>query len=139
LHQPGLYAKYAHSSLCTTKEEQIADMVYASHTRRRVLQICDQELIEIFKREEKDTRKGDDEMMQKQRLCNNEQKFWVYANKAEAHYALGEFDDYKKAIESAKLIDHKPWMIESFEEQRAKLRVLLERNGHLLNPAWKEK
>ncbi|HZI53354.1 MAG TPA: tetratricopeptide repeat-containing protein, partial [Chitinophagaceae bacterium] len=46
----------ANSSLCTTKEEQIADMVYASHTRRRVLQICDKELIEIFKREERDTK-----------------------------------------------------------------------------------
>jgi hypothetical protein len=52
---------------------------------------------------------------------------------------LGEFEKYKNAIASAKLIDHKPWMMESFEEQAAKLRILLERNGKLLNPPWKEK
>ena len=103
------------------------------------MQICEKELNEIVKREERDTKRDEDEMMLKQRLYNNEQKFWVYANKAEAHFALGEFDEYEKAIASAKLIDHKPWMIESFEEQVGKLRVLLERNGHLLNPAWKEK
>ena len=76
--------------------------------------------------------------MQLQRMYNNEQKFWIYVNKAEAHYALGEFEESDKAITSAKLIEHKPWMMESFEEQKAKLTVLLERNGHLLNPAWKE-
>jgi hypothetical protein len=130
----------ANSSLCTTREEQIADMVYASHTRRRVLEICERELNEIAKREEWEKSKAqNDEGMLKQRLYNKEQKFWVYVNKAEAHFALGEFEEYEKAVMAAKLIEHKPWMMESFEEQVAKLRVLLQRNGHLLNPAWKEK
>ncbi len=129
----------ANSSLCTTKEEQIADMVYASHTRRRVLLICERELKEIQKREERQTKDGENnEDIQKQRSYNSDQKFWVYVNKAEAHFALGEFDEYKKAIAAAKQIEHKPWMMESFEEQVGKLRVLLERNGHLLNPVWKE-
>ena len=130
----------ANSSLCTTKEEQIADMVYASHTRRRVLEICEKELDEIKKREERQTRViEENEAMQKQRLDNDLQKFWVFVNQAEAHFALGEFEEYKNAVASAKLIEHKPWMMESFEEQVAKLRILLERNGHLLNPPWKEK
>jgi len=130
----------ANSSLCTTKEEQIADMVYASHTRRRVLEICEIELNEIKKREERQTRDTEEnEAMQKQRLYNDVQKFWVFVNKAEAHFALGDFEEYKNAVASAKLIEHKPWMMESFEEQVAKLSILLERNGHLLNPPWKEK
>lgn len=130
----------ANSSLCKTKEEQIADMVYASHTRRRVLQICEKELNEIARREAWEKSKTqEDEGMLKQRLYNNEQKFWVYVNKAEAHFALGEFEEYEEAVAAARLIEHKPWMMESFDEQVAKLRVLLQRNGHLLNPAWKEK
>jgi hypothetical protein len=129
----------ANSSLCTTKEEQIADMVYASHTRRRVLEVCETELNELAKREEREkTKPEDNKEMQMQRMYNNEQKFWIYANKAEAHFALGEFEEYKKAIDAAKLIGYKQWMIESFEEQQGKLRILLERNGHLLNPPWKE-
>lgn len=130
----------ANSSLCTTKEEQIADMVYASHTRRRVLQVCENDLNELLKREHrKPTDSGENKEILKQQTYNNEQKFWIYVNQAEAHFALGEFDEYKKAVNTAMGIEHKPWMIESFEEQVAKLRVLLERNGHLLNPAWKEK
>ena len=130
----------ANSSLCNTKEEQIADMVYASHTRRRVLEICEKELNQILKREERHTgENGENEGLQKQRLYNNVQKFWVFVNKAEAHFALGEFEEYKKAIATAKLIEHKPWMMESFEEQVANLKILLGRNGHLLNPPWKEK
>ena len=77
--------------------------------------------------------------MQKQRLDNDVQKFWIFVNEAEAHFALGEFEEYNNAVASAKLIDHKPWMMESFDEQVAKLRILLERNGYLLNPPWKEK
>jgi hypothetical protein len=130
----------ANSSLCKTKEEQIADMVYANHTRRRVLQICEKELNQIAKREEWEKSKAkEDEGMQKQRLYNNEQKFWIFVNKAEAHFALGEFEEYENAVAAAKLIEHKPWMMESFDEQVAKLRILLQRNGHLLNPMWKEK
>ena len=129
----------ANSSLCTTREEQIADMVYASHTRRRVLEVCENDLAEVFRREQrKPIADGDNQEMIKQRSYNNEQKFWIYVNKAEAHFALGEFDEYKQAVETAKAIEHKPWMMESFEEQVSKLRILLERNGHLLNPAWKE-
>jgi len=129
----------ANSSLCTIREEQIADMVYASHTRRRVLQVCEKDLDDLVKREQRNTKdEGDNKEMLKQQSYYNEQKFWIFVNKAEAHFALGEFDEYKKALDAAKLIEHKPWMMESFEEQVAKLRILLERNGHLLNPAWKE-
>ncbi len=130
----------ANSSLSKTKEDQVADMINACRTRRRVLELCEIELNDIAKREERDAARQDEsEGMRKQRIYNNEQKFWVYVNKAEAHFALGEFEEYEKAVAAAKLIDHKPWMMESFEEQVGKLRVLLQINGYLMNPAWKEK
>src|SRR5690606_738086 len=58
----------ANSSLCSTREAQIADMVYASHTRRRVIYICKKELKDI---QNKETRWAEDqrtgEMMDKDR------------------------------------------------------------------------
>ncbi|WP_276503483.1 tetratricopeptide repeat-containing protein [Terrimonas pollutisoli] len=129
----------ANSSLCSTKEEQIADMVYANHTRRRVLQVCENDWNDIIRREERLTKTmADNDVLQKQKDYITGQKFWIHVNKAEAFFALGEFDNYKKSVEAAKQIEHKPWMMESFEFQLAKLRVLLQRNGHLLNPPWKE-
>ena len=130
----------ANSSLCTTREEQIADMVYAGHTRRRVIYICEKELKDI---QNKETRWAEGqrtgEMMDKDRAYYNEQKFWITVNKAEAHFGLGDFDEYKRLTQLAKTMNYKPWMMESFEEQVAKLRILMQKNGHLLNPPWEEK
>lgn len=129
----------AHSSLCITKEEQIADMIYANHTRRRVLYICDNDWNEIIKREEREARSIiENEDIKKQRLFNMERKFWICVNRAESYFGLGEFDKYKNAIAEAKAIPHEQWMMESFEDQVARLRKLLQTNGYLLNPAWKE-
>ena len=129
----------ANSSLCTTKEEQIADMVYANHTRRRVLYICDRNWNEILKREERETKDVEENAeIIKQRSFNNETKFWICVNRAEAYFGLGDFENYKKAIDEANTIEHDAWMMASFEDQVKKLRPLLQSNGHLLNPAWKE-
>jgi hypothetical protein len=127
----------ANSSLCKTREEQIADMVYACHTRRRVLQICDKELADLKRRGERHFGNDDNsDDFQTQQNADKEQRFWVYVNKAEAHFALGEFEAYESAVKAARKIPHKAWMMESFEDQVSKLKVLLSKNGHLLNPAW---
>ncbi|HKH61928.1 MAG TPA: tetratricopeptide repeat-containing protein [Flavitalea sp.] len=129
----------ANSSLCTTKEEQIADMVYANHTRRRVLDICDRNWNEILQREERETKDGEENaLIIKQRSFNNETKFWICVNRAESYFGLGDFESYKKATAEANAIKHDSWMMASFEDQVKKLRALLQSNGHLLNPAWKE-
>jgi len=129
----------ANSSLCATKEEQIADLIYANHTRRRVLFICDNDWSEISTREERES-KGviDNEDIVKQRSYNNERKFWICVNRAESYFGLGEFEKYKNSIAESKAILHEPWMMNSFEDQVVRLRQLLEKNGYLLNPAWKE-
>jgi hypothetical protein len=129
----------ADSTLCTTREEQIADMIYASHTRRRVLYICDRDWSDIVKREERQSRdmEDNDEML-RQRANDTETKFWICVNRAESYFGLGDFEKYKNSIAEAKAIPHEPWMMVSFEEQVLKLRNLLKTHGHLLNPAWNE-
>jgi len=104
-----------------------------------VLYICDRNWNEILKREERES-KGLEENAEiiKQRSFNNENKFWICVNRAEAYFGLGDFENYKKAIAEANAIPHDPWMMAGFEDQVTKLEVLLQSNGHLLNPAWKE-
>ena len=129
----------ADSTLCTTKEEQIADMIYASHTRKRVLYICDRDWNEVIQREDRRSLEAqDNEEMLRQKASDVETKFWICVNRAESHFGLGEFDKYKIAVEEAKAIPHETWMMTSFAEQVVKLRNLLRKHGHLMNPAWKE-
>ena len=129
----------SNSSFCSTKEEQIADLIYANHTRRRVLYICDNDWNEIIKREERVSKDIiDNEEIIKQRLFNTERKFWICVNRAESYFGLGEFDKYKSSIADARSIEHEPWMMASFEDQVVRLRELFQKNGYLLNPAWKE-
>jgi hypothetical protein len=129
----------ANSELCATKEEQIADLIYANHTRRRVLYICDNDWREINRREEREVKDlVENEEMLKQRSFNSERKFWICVNRAESYFGLGEFVKYEKAIDEARQMPHESWMMESFEDQVVRLRRLLQMNGYLLNPAWKE-
>lgn len=129
----------ANSSISKTKEEKIADMVFANHARRHVLGVCEREWEEIRIREEREKKdqEGNQDFLN-ERTSNNTRKFWIYINRAEAYYGLGMFKDFEDALETALSMDHKPWMMESFYDQVDRLRILLEKNGHLLNPAWKE-
>jgi tetratricopeptide (TPR) repeat protein len=127
------------SPICDTKEEKIADLVYATHTRMRVLYLCEKDLAEIQERESRETLEHQkDEEYLKQHALDTERKFWIAINKAEAYYGLGMFAEYEKAKAAAAAIVHKPWMMESFEDQIKKLRNLLVVNGDLMNPAWRE-
>lgn len=129
----------ANSSLCKTKEEQIADMVYANYTRQRILTLCEKDWNDITKRESADSNnKLSEEERQTRQDYYNEQKFWILINKAEAHFGLGEFDPYRNAREQANAIDHADWMMRSLDEQIIKLRKLLIAKGDLLNPKWIE-
>jgi hypothetical protein len=66
----------------------------------------------------------------------DEQRFWIYANMAEAYFGLGNVDGYKEALKKAKALDHQAWMIEGFNEQVARLSKLLGKYGKLMNPKW---
>lgn len=130
----------ADSSLVKTKEEQIADMVNASRTRQRVLLICEREWSAMNNPKDQLAIKAmmleDRELSLQQQAAENEQKFWILVNKAEAHFGLGQLEEYKKARTEARAIEHASWMMNSFDQQVNKLRKLLEKHGHLLNPPW---
>jgi hypothetical protein len=129
----------ADTNLYPKNEDKVADMVFANHVRERVLQLCDQDLADLLKRqadEAASTTVLNPEDLQKQQDYDNEQKFWILANKAEAHFGLGEFDDYRKALTQAQNIEHADWMMQSFQDQVSKLQALLTRYGNLLETPW---
>ena len=138
------------SSPCSISKEsvwfwRIFDFLFGSliavtiPSRRRVLYICNNDWNNILKREERASKEvTDNEDILKQRAYNTETKFWICVNRAESYFGLGEFDNYYQAVAAAREIPHEPWMMASFEDQVVRLRSLLETNGHLLNPAWKE-
>ena len=129
----------ADSALVKTEEERIADMVDASRTRQRVLVLCERDwqvLAEKDKSAAAATTAANKELSRKQEAADEEQKFWIMVNRAEAYYGLGEMEQYEKALAKAKTIDHAPWMMDSFNQQVAELGVLMKKQGHLLNPAW---
>jgi hypothetical protein len=128
----------ASSSLCATKEEQIADMIYANYTRKRVLDLCDKDWEDITKREGKESMLATVAEQEAQKAFNNDQKFWIQINRAEAHFGLGNFEAYKSSRAIAQGLEHANWMMEAFDLQIEKLRLLLQAKSDLLNPAWVE-
>lgn len=129
----------ANSSLCATKEEQIADMIYANYTRKRVLDLCDKDWEDIVKRESKESIMTTVAEQEAQRAFNNDQKFWIQINRAEAHFGLGNFEAYKSSRATAQELEHADWMMEAFDVQIEKLRMLLQAKSDLLNPPWVER
>lgn len=128
----------ANSTLCATREEQIADMIYANYTRKRVLDLCDSDWEDIVKREGKESSLTTDAEREAQQAFNNDQKFWIQINRAEAHFGLGNFDAFKNSRVAAQTLEHADWMMEAFDMQIEKLRELLKAKGDLVNPAWIE-
>lgn len=129
----------AASALCKTKEDQIADMMYAKYTRERVLYLCNKDWKELTDREKPDkTMIEDAKELSKQKDYYTEQKFWILINKAEAAFGLGDFKTYQTARKQAEAMEHADWMITAFDEQIERLRKLLKKKGSLMNPKWKE-
>ncbi|TDH21457.1 DUF4071 domain-containing protein [Segetibacter sp. 3557_3] len=129
----------ANSSLCLNKQEQVADLVYAGHTRRRVLLICDNDAKQLADRESRALNSAADNIETvRQQAFNNEQKFWIEVNRAEAYFGLGMFEEYKSSVDKASSIEHDQWMMDAFQKQIDKIRLLLKNTGNLLTPKWKE-
>jgi hypothetical protein len=126
------------TSLDATDQDKIADFVWANRIRREVVVLCEQELKAIQDRDERRAPEVD-EIKQEQTTRDREQKFWSLATKAEAHFGLGEFEQYKRTREDAAAMKTAHWMMDTFDIQITKLRPLLEKHGHLLNPPWRER
>jgi len=117
-------------------------MVLANRIRFEVLKMCKKENEEIAEhniREAKQAILQSDIKLSYEHLeLENEQKFWIHVNKAEAHFGLGEVDEYNNADARAREYEHTPFMLKSYEDEIIELRELMKKHGHLLNPAWKE-
>ncbi len=129
----------ADTNLYAKNEDKVADMVFANHVRERVLQLCDQDLADLLKRQADEAASAtvlsaDD--LQRQKDYNNEQKFWILANRAEANFGLGNFEAYRDALTQAQNIEHTEAMIQSFQNQISKLQALLTKYGNLLETPW---
>jgi hypothetical protein len=123
------------SPLDSTKEEQVADFVWANRIRREVLLMCEREKQEIFQREQR-TVSNADQFKRDQEARDREQKFWCLATEAEAYFGLGEFDQYEKTRAEAQATPHATWMLETMEQQIERLSKLLEKHGNLVQPPW---
>lgn len=131
------------SSLYNTKEDKMVDMFLANRIRREVLIMCDEDLKAINAKKNKDFTKiiiGENQNLfsPHEYDTENEERFEILANKAEAYFGLGEMEEYKKTIAVAKEVEHPDWMMTEFEEQIAELREIMKKYGVLLNPLWSE-
>lgn len=117
-----LYSR-ALSTLDTSEADIIADMVYANRTWQRVLHLCESDSREMAERSGKGADPvADAESQPMERIADtSEQNFWILANKAEAHYGLGEMADFELARVAAARVPHDAWMLESFQGQIERL------------------
>lgn len=136
-----LFNKRVETSIYNTPEDKIADMVFANRVRRQVLEMCENDWNAITDRKNRIALKsmgGNAAYLSDYNVADeDEQMFWIQVNKAECHYALGEMEEYKKAVAQAKQIQHDDWMLAAFEKQFSDLHSLLKKFGYMLNPPWK--
>ncbi|MEO5998892.1 MAG: tetratricopeptide repeat-containing protein [Chitinophagaceae bacterium] len=128
------------SVLDAKNEEKITDLVNANRIRLHVLELCEKELKVLYTREQYSNREGviKPTDFSKELAITREQKFWVAARKAEAYYGLGNMPAYEQTKAEAKTNEYAKWMVDTCERQINLLKALLEKHGHLLNPAWPE-
>jgi hypothetical protein len=125
------------SSLYATEPDKIADMVLANRIRRTVLEFCAKDWADYENKV--NPLPENDQLAIEQKNLDNEQRFWIQVNKAEAHFGLGEISAYKEAWQKAETIPHKPWMMKAFTDEVQKLQGLLHKYGHFLPGGWQEK
>jgi hypothetical protein len=123
------------SALDTTREDRIADLVFANRLRRDVLKLCDRDLETYRKLEQSAASSG----VQLER-ADRERKFWCLATKAEALFGLGELDAFTQTRTEANAYasanNLAGWMMGSFLTQVGRLKAILDKHGDLMNPSW---
>ena len=121
------------TELDPTKEEKIADLIVANRTRKKVLELCDNDLMALQKKNIKQKGKVVDEyLLQRQRDVGFTQEFWIWANRAEAYFGLRNKEAYQKARKKAMEVPHEDWMLKSLDEQVKKLDAVLKNHAYLI-------
>jgi len=125
------------TDLYTSKLEKIADMVVANRIRRQVLLLCKQDLDKLQLRKQQAAVQPLDsstsQLAMNQQEEENEQLFWILANKAEAYFGLGQIDNYNDARTQASNVPHESWMMDVSDEQITRLKGVMDKYGALLN------
>jgi len=125
------------TSIFTSRPDKIADMVVANRIRRQVLQLCDEDMKNLDKRKQQATAQPVDgntsQLAISQLVEDKEQQFWIWVNKAEAHFCLGQMEEYNQAREEAAKVPHDDEMMKSFDEEITRLKEVLDKYGALLN------
>jgi len=100
------------------RAEAVADFVQAQRVRAEVITLCDEWLAA-------NTEPGADASEEtKQNYAQS--KYWVYATKAEAYFGTGKTTEADAIYKEAYAFAPAGWMQGSTEEQRAKLKALLD-------------
>lgn len=129
------------STLYTTEQDRIADMVLANRIRQTVLAVCEKDWAALEKKSLAITDPAvleNSAMAAEQKVIENEQRFWILVNKAEAHFGLGQITAYNVAKEDAEAVEHGSWMMKAFTDEVEKLKVLMRKYGHLLPGGWSD-
>ena len=100
------------------RAEAVADFVQAQRVRAEVITLCD----EWFAA---NTEPGAD-ASEETKKNYAESKYWVYATKAEAYFGTGKTAEADAIYKEAYAFAPAGWMQGSTEEQRAKLKALLD-------------
>jgi hypothetical protein len=102
--------------------------------------MCEKDWQELTDRKNKVAKQAlmreDGDISEAQETIEAQEKFWIQINKAEAHFGIGEIEEYKSALAKAKEIEHPDWRMDALEEHIGNLRELMEKYGDLLNPPW---
>lgn len=132
-----LLNKRVDSCVYTSTEDKIADMIWASRIRREVLQMCKQNWTELQERKTRNAAPSayriDQNLSEDRDTSESQEQFWILVNKAEAHFGLGQKEEYHLAVEAALKIEHTEWMLKSFTDQLDELTGLLKKHGHYIN------
>lgn len=106
------------AQISTRTSEIISDVVSARQVRRRVAEICEQQLHNYAHQSEQNPQ-DDPEWL--------EERFWLYATLAEALVGIDEFQRADAIKATAAQNAPEPWMMDTLEEQLVKLKALTEK------------
>lgn len=114
------------TELDSANDEKIADLVWANRIRREVIAFCAADDAKIAEMESQ-VKNSTGAVSEEQVRLINEQKFWINVNRAEAHFGLGQNEEFENAIAKAILTPHEDWMMNSFTDQLEQLKKLMDK------------
>jgi hypothetical protein len=128
------------TSIYKKKEDKMADMIWANRTREDVLSLCSHDISMLKNREDSMIKEAEENKNPSSSGMSKkeEESYWIYINKAEAHFGLGQMEEYKKTDAKARVLNPPRWMLQGYEGQMKDLRIMMNKYGHLLNPPWTE-